>query len=235
MSEKSPGELVTVVDQEAEEALSVELSAVAPGVPIVGEEGCSADPSRLAGLAAERAWVVDALDGTANFVAGLSDWAVMVALLASGKTVAAWIFQPVSDRMYVAVRSAGAWCDGRRLRSELREPRPEDLRGAVSTRFMDEDTAALVNRNSGAFGAIAPVRGSSGIEYPRLVEGQQDFVLFWRTLPWDHVPGVLLVQEAGGVARRPDRSEYQPGDDRTGLLAACDPMTWELAERLLQP
>ena len=59
-------------------------------------------------------------------------------------------------------------------------------------------------------------------------------MLFWRTLPWDHAPGVLLVREAGGVARRFDGAEYHPADDDKGLLVAADERTWhEVRDALL--
>lgn len=52
-------------------------------------------------------------------------------------------------------------------------------------------------------------------------------MLFWRTLPWDHAPGVVLLQEAGGIACRLDTSVYRPTDDAEGLLAAADASTWD--------
>lgn len=54
-----------------------------------------------------------------------------------------------------------------------------------------------------------------------------DFVLYWRTLPWDHAPGVLFLQEAGGSAIRPDGSEYLVSNhDKSGLLVARNKETW---------
>jgi fructose-1,6-bisphosphatase/inositol monophosphatase family enzyme len=73
------------------------------------------------------------------------------------------------------------------------------------------------------------------VDYPRLVDGAQDFVLFHRTLPWDHAPGTLLLREAGGVARRPDGSRYRPADDGLGLLNAADEACWDTVRALLLP
>ena len=235
VEDKSPGEVVTIADREAEALLTSGLGAVLPGVPVVGEEACGLDPSRLDGLAAERAWLVDPIDGTANFVAGSPDWAVMVALVAAGDTVASWIWQPITGRMYTAERGSGASCNGAVLRIPLR-PRPREearLRGAVLTRFLSPAHAAAVARNSARFGEVTRGRMCSGVEYPALIEGEEDFVLFWRTLPWDHAPGALLVQEAGGQALRPDGRPYRPTIDGEGLIVAADRPTWELARRLL--
>ena len=58
----------------------------------------------------------------------------------------------------------------------------------------------------------------AGREYLDLLTGKQQFVAFWRTLPWDHAPGALLVREAGGVVRRFDGEPYRPADEGNGLL-----------------
>ncbi len=126
VEEKSVGEIVTVADREAEVLITTRLEEILPGVPVVGEEGCAADPVRLTALDADRAWVVDPLDGTANFVAGSPDWAVMVALVANGEVAASWIWQPVARRMYVAER-------GRRVLQRVGYTHRDETRGIEAT------------------------------------------------------------------------------------------------------
>lgn len=232
--EKSPGELVTVADQEAEAALAAGLASLLPGVPVVGEEACAIDPERLRALDSRRVWLVDPLDGTANFAAGSSHWAVMIALVADQETVASWIWQPIARRMYVAERRRGARCNGAPLRIGPRADAAQELRGAVLSRFFDPPTAATVDRNRKRFGAITAGRMCSGVEYPELIDDVQDFILFWRTLPWDHAPGALLVEEAGGVARRPDGTPYRPGTTGSGLLVAANARVWSAARTILE-
>jgi 3'-phosphoadenosine 5'-phosphosulfate (PAPS) 3'-phosphatase len=84
---KTPGEVVTIADEEAEQLLARRLGDLLPGTPVVGEEASSQDPRLLSCLSEDHVWLVDPLDGTANFVAGGADWAVMVALvdLAAGR------------------------------------------------------------------------------------------------------------------------------------------------------
>lgn len=231
--EKSPGELVTVADREAESLITTGLAELDPGVAVVGEEAVAADPSRLDDLAAPRVWLVDPLDGTANFVRGSTDWAVMVALVVEGETESAWIWQPLEQRMYAAQRGRGATCNGQRLVAAPRARSEAELTGAVLTRYLDGSTRARVERNVGRFGVVTPGRHCAGAEYPALVAGATDFALFWRTLPWDHAPGALLVEEAGGVAARPDGSPYRPGPGGVGLLVAADRPTWDMARGLL--
>jgi fructose-1,6-bisphosphatase/inositol monophosphatase family enzyme len=66
-----------------------------------------------------------------------------------------------------------------------------------------------------------------------LVQGPA-LTLYERTLAWDHAPGALLIEEAGGRIGRLDGSPYRVDDDRVGLLAATDPELWEHAAALLQ-
>lgn len=232
--EKSPGEVVTVADQEGERLLTRRLQDILPRVPVVGEEACAVDGSLVTALEGERAWLLDALDGTSNFVAGSGDWAVMVALVDHGVPVASWIWRPSDQRLYVAERGAGATCNGSPLvRSPAAHVPLRRLRGTVLTRYLDPPAAAAVERNRERFGPIAPGHRCAGIDYPLLAEGEIDFLLFWRALPWDHAPGTLLVQEAGATVRRLDRTAYLPAQTTLGLLSAADAATWDRARGLL--
>lgn len=226
--EKAPGELVTVADQRAEEILSAGLHRLLPGSTVVGEEGAAADGSVLDRLTDDGpVWVVDPIDGTANFAAGHRPFAVMVALLRGRRTAAAWILDPVSDSLLAAEAGSGTFADGVRVRTTEEALPPDELRGVVMTRFLPsplrESSAAGVDR----IGEVLPGQHCAGNEYRDVVTGAQHFAFFWRTLPWDHAPGVLLVQEAGGVARRLDGSAYDPTDNRTGLLVAANGRIWD--------
>jgi fructose-1,6-bisphosphatase/inositol monophosphatase family enzyme len=231
---KAPGEPVTVADEEAEALLTVRLGEVLPGVPVVGEEACAADPAVLAALEGERAWLVDPLDGTANFITGEPDWAVMVALVEQGETVAAWMWCPLRDRLYVARRGAGATVNGRPLRvpRRLTGPAAQRLRGSIRRRFLDEATAARLAAHHDRF-TDRPGVLCAPLDYAVLLDGDLDFILYGRTLPWDHAPPTLLSSEAGAVARRLDGRPYRPDQTGTGLLVATDEATWRDARRLL--
>jgi fructose-1,6-bisphosphatase/inositol monophosphatase family enzyme len=103
----------------------------------------------------------------------------------------------------------------------------------VLRRFLDAAMLARIDANAVRFAAVTSGRMCTGTEYPAIIEDQQDFALFWRTLPWDHAPPVLLLTEAGGTARRPDGSTYHPSDTRAGLLVAASDDVWVRAVRLL--
>lgn len=227
VSEKTAGELVTTADRQAEEQLTIRLSALLPGVPVVGEEGAADDPHLLDLVGTERrVWLVDPLDGTNNFINGSPDYAVMVALVEDGSAVASWIWLPQTPAMYTAEQGGGAYRDGARLRQEAAPSDPADLRGVAKTRFLDDATRAAVAGNRHRFAAVDAGWSCAGVEYPKLVAGEVDFILYWRTLPWDHAPGVLLLEEAGGHARRPGGRAYLAAEQGPGLLLAADPGTW---------
>lgn len=232
---KSPGEIVTVADAEAERLLARRLGDLIAGAAVVGEEAAAANPAVLDGLTAPATWVIDPLDGTANFADGAPDWAVMVALLDHGTTVVSWIWQPLRRRMYIAEQGGGATCNGVTVRRAPGPANPGSLTGSVLRRFLDTPMAANVVANEGRVGWLGSGRGCAGMEYPALVDGEQDFVVFWRTLPWDHAPGALLAEESGAVVARPDGSPYRPAHRSSGLIAAADSATWNIARSLLDP
>lgn len=100
-------------------------------------------------------------------------------------------------------------------------------------RFLPVDVCAVIERNEHRFGTLEPRSTAASIEYPALARGDGDFMLYWRTLPWDHAPGALLLREAGGVVARLDGAAYDPTDRRAGLLAAGSPETWREAKAAL--
>ncbi|MDH6113371.1 fructose-1,6-bisphosphatase/inositol monophosphatase family enzyme [Kitasatospora sp. MAP12-15] len=234
--EKTPGEVVTVADRQAEELITRRLRGLLD-VPVVGEEAAAASPALVAALReAPAAWLVDPLDGTANFVAGRPEYAVMAALVRHGQTVASWIVQPAEGRSYVAERGSGAWQDGVRLHRPPAPRDPAELRGAALTRFLDPAARAHLEATAHRFAALGPGTKCAGVDYPHLTTGEADFLLYQRTLPWDHAPGVLLLTEAGGTARRPDGTDYRPSDPeaKRGLLIAADPQCWQTVHGLLE-
>ncbi|MBC2777724.1 inositol monophosphatase family protein [Parasphingopyxis marina] len=231
IAEKSPGEIVTVADREAEEMLSEGLLAILPEARIVGEESAEENPGLLEGLDKGMVWIVDPIDGTSNFSEGKAPFALMIALLADGETEAGWMFDPVTGRICHAHRRHGAFVEGDRIVSQA--TRSERPKTALGMQFMDEARRTeFAGRAEGKLDLVAIPR-CAGEQYPRLVLGQHDIALFERILPWDHAPGALFVEEAGGKTARPDGSAYRPAERRPGLLSAATPQLWDQAAEIL--
>ena len=233
--EKSPGEIVTVIDRAVEAMLIPALAGLRAGSRVVGEEGVSENPLLLQGLDQGEVWVVDPIDGTNNFVHGREDFGIMVALLRDGVTLMSWIQFPVTGSIAIAEHGAGAYFDGRRLLLSSRAPeRPDILRGIVKTAYMPEpmrstvDARATQHVHQRVFGT----QSACG-DYLSYAQGDPDFALYWRMLPWDHAPGTLLLTEAGGHVARHDGHPYRAGDSGKGLLVARSREIWDDAQRLL--
>lgn len=232
--EKGPGDLVTAADREAEELITAALRAAYPDAMILGEETYAGDHALLRQFwAADHAFTVDPVDGTKNFVHGSRDHAVMVGEVKGGETVRGWIWQPQHEKAYVAELGAGAWRDGERLLRPPTPPRPQ-WRGVTSRR-------RWLGR------ALAPdlhpmelTWVSCGIDYPHLAEGDADYVVYGRANPWDHVPGGLILTEAGGFLGTGSGDPYRPTEDHDiegaaprVLVAAADRTTYDAVRELL--
>ncbi|EEP71856.1 inositol monophosphatase [Micromonospora sp. KC207] len=234
VTEKAPGELVTVADRRAEELISAGLRRLRPGSVVVGEEAVADDPALLGHLrGGGDVWLVDPVDGTANFAAGKRPFALMVALLTDGEQVGAWVLDPLAGTLAVARAGRGTAVNGDPVRTAEEAPPLGALRGTAMTQFLPPEHRRRAEAGGERIGELLPGQHCAGREYLDLLVGAQEFVLFWRTLPWDHAPGVLLVREAGGVARRFDGGEYHPADQGPGLLVAANEQVWAEAREAL--
>lgn len=224
IADKGSGSLVTVADHEAEVAITEALSAAYPDAVILGEEAHAGDESLMARyLRADHAFTVDPVDGTRNFVDGNPDHAVMVAETIGGETSRAWIWQPEHRAAWVAERGRGTWRNGEPVR-----------RPPVAPGTAPHGATGIWRLRKKTLNGLGPLRWSwqcCGVDYPKLVEGAVDFIVYRRTHPWDHVPGTLIVREAGGWAGGVDGMPYTPRTLTPGLVVAADARTYELAAR----
>jgi fructose-1,6-bisphosphatase/inositol monophosphatase family enzyme len=231
IEEKGPGDLVTIADRESEARLGEGLIRILPGSRMIGEEGVAADPSLLDGITRGTAWVVDPIDGTGNYAAGVSPFAIMIALVEDGETQGGWILDPATGRMLHAMRGGGAYLNNQQFEGrETRAPRPI---AALTTRYLPAELREDVRSRAAGRMTMVDVPNCAGEQYPRLMLGENDVTLFWRAMPWDHLPGALILTEAGGRIARIDGSPYVAGDDRMGLIAAASPRLWDEAAETL--
>lgn len=263
VTEKSAGDLTTVADTQCETFLASHLPGLIEASLVLGEESVHDDPGLLAALHTDApVWVIDPLDGTRYFAAGEPQFAIMVCLIKSGMTIGAWILNPLSGVLTSAERGCGAFEQGERAAREstrlgtdsatldtdsssqgtdpsrlVVDPSPlpvERTRGVAMTWYLPvalKPTAEAAWEN---FQYIERTR-CAGYNYPSFAKSELHFLFFYRTLVWDHAPGVLIAQEAGGLVRRLDGTEYSPVDDRKGLLCANNPETWTSVQRTLVP
>ena len=229
-SKTGPLDLVTAADEAAEAQLAKGLRAHFPDVVVVGEEASAKDPTLPDAIAgAALCVIVDPVDGTSNFAAGLPLFCTMLAVTRHGETVAAVVHDPVGDDTAIALRGEGAWLEGRDggvSRLQVAAPAPVSaMAGSLSWRFIPEPRKSHVCARLPRVGAAWDYRCSSH-QYRMLAAGHCHFAAFHRLLPWDHAAGVLLHSEAGGYAARLDGSPYSAARSDGGLICAPDRESW---------
>lgn len=228
-------DLVTEADEAAERFIKARVAEMAPNALFIGEESVAADPALLATLAgADLAVVVDPIDGTFNFAAGMPLFGVMASVVSKGETVAGIIYDPMGNDWFIAEKGSGAWAcrpDGSQTKLAVAPPVDlENMVGAASIgSYSREDRRILMTK-------LAEVRMSASYrcaahEYRIFADGTLHFLMYQKLMPWDHLGGTLISQEAGAYAARLDGSEYLPSHVDGGLLLASDRDSWEELRR----
>jgi fructose-1,6-bisphosphatase/inositol monophosphatase family enzyme len=226
---KAADDVVTIADQESEEALAEGLAKIVD-LPVVGEEASFADPSVQDRLAGD-CWIVDPLDGTRNFAKGQAPFGILIAMASGGEAHTGWIYDCLTDRLCIAHRGKGAFVNGEKIAARpTGEAAPV---AAVSLIFMDPARREAVKAAIADYRQV-DVPYCAAEQYPRLALGANDVSIFERTLAWDHAAGVLWLNEAGGKAARFDGSPYRVDEwARKGLIGAASPAQFDqLAARL---
>lgn len=223
-------DLVTEADIATEQVIKARVAQWLPQALFVGEETVAADPALLPRLAsADLAVVVDPIDGTANYAAGLPLFACMASVVSGGETIAGIIYDPMGDDWVLAEKGAGAWLrrpDGESVRLQVAEALPlAQMVGTSSVAFMPAESRARVLSNFAKVRMIANYR-VAGHEYRAFVAGHTQFVCFNKLMPWDHLAGTLISQEAGAHAARLDGQPYLPSHVDGGLLVAPNRDAW---------
>ena len=227
-----PLDLVTEADEIAEVAIGERLARAFPGAVLIGEEAASRDPRVMDRLRdAPLAIVVDPIDGTANFAAGVPLFGAMAAIVVDGEVVALAIHDPLGGPTAIAAKGDGAeilFADGHSQALRVAAPASlAEMTGKAAARhFRPELRERLALRLLGTL-ASWDYRCAAH-EYRMAAGGHCHFLLFNGLMPWDHLPGYLLHREAGGYAARLDGSAYRPTDRDGGMLCAPDRDSWEL-------
>lgn len=230
-SKTNAADLVTIADVAAEKYITRELKARFPNAAIIGEEAVSENASVLKnhdwnGLT----FSVDPIDGTFNFASGAPIFGTMLAIVNNGETIGGIIYDPVmKDAIYARKGEGGfyAQADGKQIQLKVSQPAPFDqLTGSVSwTGFdtaMREKLATNQTRNLNFFGYRCAAH-----DYRILATGMAHYVLYGRMMPWDHLAGTLIHEEAGGHSARFDGSKYTPLTTEGGLLHAPNKDMWD--------
>lgn len=197
LREKAPRDLVTDADIAAQKAISAFLASQFPEHAFLGEES-PAEERQAAKESGQLLWVVDPLDGTANYVHGLSMYAVSIALVEGQQVLAGVVYDPVADEMFAATIDGPALKNGQPIQSS----------GCVSLEYamVAASFPAGVRRNDAEVEQFLRVLencqsvrrlGSAALNLCYVAQGCLDAYWASTVQPWDVAAGVLIAQRAG--------------------------------------
>jgi myo-inositol-1(or 4)-monophosphatase len=227
-TKSSPTDVVTALDKASEDLIRARVLAARPGDRILGEEGGEAG-----GDSGVR-WIVDPVDGTVNFLYGLPEWAVSIAVEVDGQVVAGVVNVVPRGEVFTAALGEGAWLGGERLRCNTGVPLAQAL---VSTGFgyLRSRRAVQAQVLASVLPNVRDIRrgGSCAVDLCSVACGRVDAYYERGTNYWDHAAAGLIAAEAGarvgGLHGRPYGVEFTmcaaPGlfEELHDLLAPLDP------------
>ena len=218
-------DFVTVADKAAEDTIRSELARMFPGDGFVGEE--TGGTPGTAGY-----WVVDPIDGTANYLRGLRHWGVSIAYVAEGKTQLGILHDSPTDRLYHARLGHGAYRDDEPIKvAPTTDPHAAMGILGASRRIPIESYLGQIKSLYDA-GVEHRKIGSAAIGIVRVAEGVADFYYEGHLNSWDALAAILIAQEAGGIAHVPPMDEFVA---EGGQVFCSTPALSDLVFDLLAP
>ena len=212
---KGPQDYLTEVDGETEALIAGRLHSAFPDDGFIGEE-TKGRPAGEGGAV----WVVDPIDGTANFAREIAHFCVSIACVVGRQIEVGVIYEPIRDELFAARRGSGARLNGAAIRpSEAAALANASVEVGWNTRAGARKYLDLVERV--ALAGAAPIRtgsGALGIAY--VAAGRRDGYVEHHMNAWDCLAAILIVREAGGYA-----SDFLAGDGLTkgNPIIACAP------------
>lgn len=211
---KADGSPVTAADTGAERIIRARLAKVLPDVPVVAEESFD---SKAAESAPGRFLLVDPLDGTREFIAGSREFTVNIALVENGLPIAACVYAPALDQIYLAgmeafradLRPGGDLPALDRMKKIATQPYPaEGLRALASRSHLDAESQALLRRLS----VNAWQAAGSSLKFCLIAQGDGDiYPRLAPTMEWDTAAGQAVLTAAGGCVIGRDGSPLRYG------------------------
>ncbi len=184
---KEDGSFATQADHASEKYLIEELSKMIPGAGFYTEETGIIDGT------SEYSWVIDPLDGTTNFAAGIPYFCVSVALTCHNEPVVGCIYNPMTRELFYAEKGKGAYCNGNRLAaSNIKESK----RAILAIECAEEDFAVVTSVWD--FSSSIRLCGASALDIAYCAAGRYDAVILTQFKWWDIAAGIILIKEAHG-------------------------------------
>ncbi|HQR54137.1 MAG TPA: inositol monophosphatase family protein [Burkholderiales bacterium] len=194
VQDKSCNDFVTEIDRAAEAAIIDVLHEAYPRHAILAEESGRTGAS-------DYVWIIDPLDGTTNFLHGLPQYSVSIALAERGVLSQAVVYDPSRNELFTASRGSGAYLNDRRLRVSRRTRLKGSLVGTgfPYREFSHIDAYMAIFRDLVTTTAGLRRPGSAALDLAYVASGRYDAFFEIGLKPWDIAAGALLITEAGGL------------------------------------
>ena len=195
VSVKGPGDFVTASDKKVEKILVEELQKARPGYSILSEEVGQINND------SEFRWIIDPIDGTANFLHGIPHFAISIGLEHNKEIICGIIYDPIKDEMFAAEKGNGSYLNNSRIRVSARSKLKDCIifTGGPRQNAKNKDLSMSEYNKFSSIVQI-PIRkmGSASLDMAYVAAGRCDG--FWhRNLNyWDYAAGIVIVKEAGG-------------------------------------
>lgn len=185
---------VSYADKKIESEIKSILSKYFPDYGFIGEEQGRSNSGR------RHVWALDPIDGTVNYIQGLSDCSISLALLKNNKSVIGVVYMPLLHRLYTVKLGSGAWLNGKKVHVSKTSKFKEALGGlgwGKSIKFASDLVPKLVTK-------VRKIRvpGCASVGICNVAEGSYDFLITKSIKLWDYAASQLILEEAGGVFRQ---------------------------------
>lgn len=229
ITEKSPNDFVTEVDQRVERAIIDIIHKAYPSHRILAEE------SGECGDESDTVWIIDPLDGTRNFIHGFPHFAISIAVMVKNKIEHGVIYDPIRQELFTATRGKGAQLNNTRIRVAQRKKLEECLLGTgFAYRHTDPHNPTPAKCFQYLLPTCGDVRraGAATLDLAYVACGRLDGFWEYGLKIWDLAAGVLLVKEAGGIVCDMDGGETYL---KTGNVTCANPSILRQLLKTFQP
>lgn len=233
VASKQPNDFVTEVDKAAEAAIIETLVDAYPAYGILAEES-GASPAKTGD--GEYQWIIDPLDGTTNFIHGLPQYAISIALARGNVLEHAVVFDPNRNELFTASKGSGAFLNERRIRVSKRIRLGEALIGTgFPYREFDKiDLYLSIFKELAQKTAGQRRPGAASLDLAYVACGRYDGFWEFGLAPWDMAAGALLISEAGGLVSdlRGEANYLETGNVVAGTPKVFLPLLKLIEEKL---
>jgi myo-inositol-1(or 4)-monophosphatase len=229
VSMKGPADFVSAADKRAEEIIFYELKKARPDYSFLMEES-----GEVKGPDPTRRWIIDPLDGTANFLHGIPHWAISIALEEKGELTAGVIYDPVRDELFHAEKNNGAFLRRKRLRVSGRSNNDMSIvaMGGPRRILKNYDQFFAEQRAVWDSGAALRRMGAASLDLSYVAAGRYEGYWERALKPWDVAAGIIIVREAGGFTCDIDSDKNNPLE--TGNIIASNDKLFDNFKKTLR-